>query len=650
MSDRNVETSLSGGSTVTRRDFIEGTLVGAGAALLASCGSPTNSEKKASNELFAAQDMTKDLGPSWTGPGGAGDYKLANGNTHDVVNRAHALWNGTAKDQQAEDTGEVYDLIIVGSGFAGMSAAYTAKKAAPNAKILIIDNHAMFGGAAKQNEFEVDGVRLVGPQGSHGLPGPKALVQPLGIYHRYYEELGLPEPEKISYAELQGTNKPLRIADNSYMPMHWQWESANVGHFFRNSAGKLEMFKDPWNNGLADLPIDSTLKRDLLAMELYRMPPPRPDWEKWLDSISYQDFLTKVMGLSPEVADYIDPSSAGTGMGVSADAVSAYAAYLYGQPGPAAYGRMGGADFSDLLYLKSLPGGNAGILRHFVKALIPEAIPGPATLGNVFLGGVDFSALDRSGQAIRIRLNSTVRQLTNVSGGVEATYLRDGQLQKVRGKAAIAATPQMATKFIVADMPSEQMAASTEFIHAPMLTINVALRNWRAMEKLGISAARRWDNALCWFSSIRRPMIVDGKPVSPLDPSKPIVVTMYISFPKRGLSANDQAVSGRRELFAMSFAEIEKRVRNEFTEMFGPGGFDADKDIAGIVTNRWGHAYLVTPPGFYFGKDGKKSPLEIMKQPFERIAFAHSELQGVQTWEGAATEGERAANEMLRFI
>ena len=61
--------------------------------------------------------------------------------------------------------------------------------------------------------------------------------------------------------------------------------------------------------------------------------------------------------------------------------------------------------------------------------------------------------------------------------------------------------------------------------------------------------------------------------------------------------------------------------------MFGKQGFDGRRDIAGIILNRWGHAYLAPQPGFFFGKDGKPAPAELMRrQPFARIAFANSDL------------------------
>jgi spermidine dehydrogenase len=100
----------------------------------------------------------------------------------------------------------------------------------------------------------------------------------------------------------------------------------------------------------------------------------------------------------------------------------------------------------------------------------------------------------------------------------------------------------------------------------------------------------------------------------------------------------------------MSYADIEGAVREQFTKMFASAGFDAARDIAGITTNRWGHAYVVDPPGFFFGKDGQPAPKDVIRKRFNRMAFAHAELTGAQMWETAADEGERAAHQILEII
>ena len=61
------------------------------------------------------------------------------------------------------------------------------------------------------------------------------------------------------------------------------------------------------------------------------------------------------------------------------------------------------------------------------------------------------------------------------------------------------------------------------------------------------------------------------------------------------------------------------------------------------MLNRWGHAYVVPQPGFYFGVDGAKPPRAIIAAGFGKIAFGHSELTGFQAWSNGYSEGRRAA-------
>src|SRR6202043_1416463 len=94
--------------------------------------------------------------------------------------------------------------------------------------------------------------------------------------------------------------------------------------------------------------------------------------------------------------------------------------------------------------------------------------------------------------------------------------------------------------------------------------------------------------------------------------------------------------------------EDERQIREQFQEMFAPGGVDADRDIAAIILNRWGHAYLSPQPGFFFGKDGKPAPREVVRSlPFGRIAFANTDLAGAMDHRCSILEAQRAVNQLM---
>jgi spermidine dehydrogenase len=314
---------------------------------------------------------------------------------------------------------------------------------------------------------------------------------------------------------------------------------------------------------------------------------------------------------------------------------------------------MGIGDPTDYVYLASFPGGNTGILRHIVQKLIPDVFGDASTLTEIISNPVNWDALDRRGQPARIRLNSLVVNVRHDgspanSKMVHVTYLNGGSMHRVTADRVVMCGQQHLNKRVVSDLPDTYREAMGQFVHSPILTINVALRNWKFMDKLGVAAVRWFGDQIGgWFTTLRRQMILDGKEPMPLDPEKPTVLTMYNSFSVPGLPAPEQAVAARMRMFTLSYAQIEQEIRSQFTKMFGPGGFDADRDIAGITLNRQGHAYVVAQPGFFFGRDGDPAPSDIIREPHGRIAFAHAELLGYQMWEGAAHEGERAARQML---
>src|SRR5215469_10714541 len=143
---------------ITRRDFINGVAVTAGATIM-----PWH--------LLADEPAFPEKSPNYYPPGLTG----MRGSHPGSFDAAHSLRDGIFWDSAGnpEDTGETYDLIIVGGGISGLAAAHFYRKiAGAKARILILDNHDDFGGHAKRNEFRVENTFRLGFGGTFSIESP----------------------------------------------------------------------------------------------------------------------------------------------------------------------------------------------------------------------------------------------------------------------------------------------------------------------------------------------------------------------------------------------------------------------------------------------------------------------------------------------
>jgi spermidine dehydrogenase len=175
---------------------------------------------------------------------------------------------------------------------------------------------------------------------------------------------------------------------------------------------------------------------------------------------------------------------------------------------------------------------------------------------------------------------------------------------------------------------------------------NVAVRNWRFLYKMGISGCQ-WFEGLGNYIQVRK-VALCGADSPTIGPDSPVVLSIKVLFPHPGQPTEQQGHLGRAELISTPFRDYERTIREQFTLMFGRSGFDAGRDIAGIILNRWGHAYTSPAPGFFFGKDGKPAPGDVLRSaPFGRIAFANTDLSGVADHRSSIIEADRAVGQLL---
>jgi spermidine dehydrogenase len=216
---------------ISRRDFMNATLLASGGALLSGL---------TPHQLLA--QMGKD---NWTGYGGVGDYADSHGNTFEVMTAGHQIRDHVFADppHQAEDTGEVLDYVIVGGGLSGLASALYFQQKAPQASCLVLENHPIFGGEAKRNEFIVDGHRLMAPQGSDHFDTP----QPGSAMDSFYASIGV-DAKKFEYQAWKSGSPEIPIGRSfeHIRPPYGIYFGANFG---QQQSGMWVV--DPWGKKLA---------------------------------------------------------------------------------------------------------------------------------------------------------------------------------------------------------------------------------------------------------------------------------------------------------------------------------------------------------------------------------------------------------------
>ena len=628
-----IDKSLGLDQRIARRDFLNSTLLASGALLLGGL-SPSELLARA-----AAQ------GADWTGPGGVGDYANSNGNTLAVLTDGHQIRDRAFEALPADTVAldETYDCVVVGGGISGLASALTfTRRARAGTSCLVLDNHPVFGGEAKRNEFDVDGHRLVAHQGSafYFVPYPYSFIG------RFYESIGLKQP-RLTYQSWGGGRPELVVSNTPYGSPGL--DRGQYGVFFGAKFGQTPGLWaiDPVRRNLDGVPLPATTREAVLKILRAETKPgfERPAFDgdsvsRQLDAMSLEDHLMDRYGVSREIVrTYL--LDEGGGFGLGPDALSAFTAYapdmLHPLDDPA-----GEQMFAD---------GNGMFARLMVKALLPGAIAGSASLDDVARGAIDFGALDRPGSATRIRLSSTVVWVQHDGAPdkaetVTVAYTRGGKVYRIKARSIVLAGGSWTSRNIVRDLGDAQRDAYSKFYRSPAMMANVALRNWRFLDKLGITGARWFEGVGSFFQVRRVPTLGTASPT--ISPDQPIVLNLKVIYPSPGLPTEQQGHVGRAQMLSMSFRDYERQIREQFTDMFGRAGFDASRDIAGIVLNRWGHAYVSPQPGWYYGTNGKPAPRDVLRAaPFGRIAFANTDLNGSMDHRASIIEGDRAVGQLL---
>jgi spermidine dehydrogenase len=598
--------------SITRRDFLDGMALSIAAGL-----SPAG-------QLAAEPSRYP---PALTGMRGQYDGSFA---------VAHALAReGRRYSVDRLPIEETYDLVVVGGGISGLAAAWFYRRARPAARILILDNLDDFGGHAKRNEFALGGRRLIGYGGSQSLQSPRSLYSP--VAKGLIRDLGI-DIERFETA-----------FDRDFYPSL----GLSRATFFNSEAfGRDTLVVGDPSHGetLARFPISEASKAQLAALYAGGADPlaGTTDDEKRgiLKRTSYRDYLIKICGCSEEVANCFQGRPLGF-FGLGSDAVAAAEARDLGYPG---FAGLKLPDDSNPAwkepYIHHFPDGNAAIARLLVRALIPAAAPGRG-MDDIVLAPFDYGALDRAGEAVRIRLESTCVSVGVAGGKVRIGYVRDGALHRVEAGHAVLACFHMMIPYLLPELPEAQRTALAKNVKTPICYTNVLVRDWRAFLNLKISSVTA---PMGFHHQVSLDFPVDlGGYRHPREPDGPMLLHMVHvpGAPLQGLDARRQFRIGQHKLLAMTFADFESRIRDDLDRMLGPGGFASRRDIAAITVNRWSHGYSYVANSLFDPDDYDDRVLKLARQRFGPVAIANTDSGGDAWVHFAIDQADRAVKELL---
>ncbi len=681
------------GDGISRRDFLDGVAIGA-AGLAAAAAAPHLTGAEAA--LAATGGHTPPPLPPGYDPAATTGLRGQPDTLVDRIMRidgppnpddVHSTRGGPGIHVKPLETGERYDCVIVGAGASGLSAAKFYLDRFPGASVLILDAAGDYGGHSARNQATVAGTTFIRNAGTVNLDSIGTWNQPAGPLLDIPADYGQPSVDLLDWAGVDADSFPdltsTGLAGRGLRQMllfpKQEW---GADHLVQNRRTG-----ETWPAFLARTPFSAPAAAAIAAIQTddstdwlaRRHGPMTVDAKlQLLTRITYKHYLREYVGAPEDAIVQYQRTSHGL-LGAGVQAVSAADCWLLGQPG---FDGLGLPDPTDITFpgvgrtpqmgVRSVidptlfwPDGNASLLRLMLSKLIPAAV---ADVGGarpdqetIVVAKTDYSALDRPGKPVRVRLNALVTRVKPSNGDhASVDYLHTAgdrpRAYRVQAGHVIMACWNRVTAHVVEGLPRDQVEGLCYARKVPLIYGRAVLRDWRAFDDAKISSVSPRGDSLFWDSTS---LTVGQKWGSvygptPTDPSGPAVLNFTV-VPSDSSRTPQLAAyeAGRRKLLEMSFADLEGALYDVLDRSVNAAtsgrDFDPQRDVSAIFVNRWNYGYAheltsVWDPSTYGPDSGH--PHVRGRRPYRNVAIANSDSAAFAYTHSAINEGHRAVQDL----
>ncbi|MDA7979595.1 MAG: FAD-dependent oxidoreductase [Pirellulales bacterium] len=501
----------------------------------------------------------------------------------------HRLRQGF-RPQPTENSWTEADVVIVGGGMAGLSAAWRLS-ALGIQDVAILELEPRLGGTSASGVSNL--VRY--PWGAHYVPAPTSRNR---VLVTLFEELGL----------LEGF-------DEDGEPV--------IGEPFLCRDPEERLFHNgTWHEGL--YPYSGASEDDLAQLARFESEIER--WVAWRDSTGRRAFTLPIAACSDEadvraldeltMSDWLaehDLTSARLrwlvnycckdDYGLMADQTSAWAGLFYF----ASRIRVPGGAPQPLV---TFPEGNGRFIRYFQQVLSSKIHTGMAVSEIRLASGGNRERDARSSES------APLREIISVS--------HDGStVRGFRARNMVFAASQFLGPYLISDLSESRRQAAREFQYGSWLVANLHLND--RPEDEGFPLA--WDNVLYDSKSLGYVTATHQRNLE----FGPTVLTYYYPF------CDAEPAVSRQRLLDLTWEDCAEIALADLQT--------AHPQIRSLTTRldvmKWGHAMIQPRTGFVFHQARRTAA-----KPFAGIHFANTDLSGVALLEEALYHGVRAAEEV----